>query len=245
MTFRAYSLGWLLLTIGCSAPNGSQTVEGPDAAPEATGASERGTGGTRTGTGGRRSIGAGGMRPTGGAMGRGGSVPVVDGGAAPSSGGRVDAGQAEASSGGFSGPDATNSGGSVGSGGTYAADGSDGASIGGAVGTGGSATVCSSGPCCDTYFKRFMPDSKKCGQVVIDLQCAGQMQGLGCMNNRGVWFSPYVVAEVSDVYCSGTSPDCNGRRELLMIMNRSCPHDTGCHSGDSNIGPNPVCRPCL
>ena len=224
-----------LLLAGCSSTDVHvfSATESDSGAIETGGAAAVSTGGARHGSGGHVA-GAGGIRATGGA------APSETGGASSQSSGgagsvfSVDSGPAKADA-----APATDAGVSV------APDAAipDSAAFDAAP-EAARPCECSDGPCCDIGRCRFLPATQKCDYVLTATYCQNPAQGLGCRLPHDVWLSPYYLEEWSDVYCSGASSSCDGRRQAVITLERGCPGDTSCY-GDTHPGGSPAhCAAC-
>jgi hypothetical protein len=228
MFARAYPFTALLLLLGCSDPAGVALHNGADAAVETAvasgGASGHGSGGLASSTGGHRQ-GAGGIIASGGVSASGGAET---GGAAESDAGA----DAVLPDGSDAASDAARAD-SHAAGGSAAIDAGD----SDAGNTPDAAPCeCSSGPCCDGC--RFRSTATKCGteltSSVCDYHTAGQCS-----------FPPslpsLIVEDWSDIFCSGASASCDGKRVYSETRTRTCPWNTFC---SGTLTPSSTPQPC-
>jgi len=227
--------GWVVC--GCSGSS----------APEAANRSDAGAGGSHIG----EPTETGGAAATGGVSGSTGGA-VTSSGGVEQSGGATSAGGAlstgGASTGGRSSTGGTVAAGGAAAGGSVDAGDPDGASDAGSTegGTGGEPTpdagpcVCSDGPCCDGCHLR--PTSHQCAGdnigVAFVTTCNARSVSSVCLGRPNA-----LDIEYWNVWCSGESPACEGRKSHLptkTLFDAPCPSDMVCVAH----GTASACEPC-
>lgn len=216
---------------GSSAQGGALQLGGNGGAGRPSGGGPNGGASVDGGAAGESDVAGIGGRGGAGATGAGGKVDGTGGRADAGGGGGPGPGGAPGGAGAFAG-----TGGQAGGGGITVAGsgGLAGNGDAGAAGRGGSAgsapCVCSSGPCCDGC--HFRPRTFQCASdEIVRSYCATNINGACPTNSYRIW------RNTRDVWCSGSSPECNGYTEPLTASYDCGTSPFAEDTGDFCIGP--------